>query len=99
MFMIREVMQCKPGKVKEMAKRFKAMSDVMKGMGLPQFRVFTDLSGEPFWTMVAQIEVESLNAFLEMESQVMGNEEAGRIMAGYHELLTSGRREIYRVES
>lgn len=26
------------------------------------------------------------------------NEEAGRIMAGYHDLVVSGRREIYKVE-
>jgi hypothetical protein len=92
-YLIREVMQCKPGKVKP-----KGLSGIMKGMGLPTFRIYTDVAGEHFWTVVAELEVETLSAFGEIESRVMSHEEAGTIMAGYHDLVASGRREIYKVE-
>jgi hypothetical protein len=34
-----------------------------------------------------------------MEEAVMAKEEAQAIMAGYHDLVESGRREIYKLES
>ena len=35
MYMSREIMHCKPGKVKDLVVKFKALSDAMKGMGYP----------------------------------------------------------------
>jgi hypothetical protein len=34
-----------------------------------------------------------------MEEEVMGDDRAGEVMAGYHDLVLKGRREIYRVAS
>lgn len=99
MVLVREVIQCKPGKVKEMVGKFNGVSDVMESLGMPRFRVYTDLAAEHFWTLVAQIEVESVDAFLEMEGRIMANEKAREVMTGYHDLIAHGRREIYRVES
>jgi hypothetical protein len=98
MFLIREVMQCKPGKVRDMVNKFKGLNVVAQRLGYQPFRLFTDVSGEPFWTVVAESEVESLNAFLEMEEKVMAEDDARKAMAGYHDLVENGRREIYRVE-
>jgi len=98
MYVVREVMQCKPGKVREMVTRFKGLSSVIEKMGFKPFRVFTDLSGEPFWTVVAETDTDSLDAFLAMESKVMANEEARQLMSNYHDLVQAGRREIYRAE-
>jgi hypothetical protein len=98
MFIVREVMQCKPGKVRDLVKKFKGVSGVMQKMGLKGFRISTDVVGARFWTVVAETEVESLDEFFDMEKSVMANEEAGKVMAGYHDLVDSGRREIYRVE-
>ena len=62
-------------------------------------RVMTDLSAERYWTLVAEMEVESLEAFMSMG---MDNEEDTKamteIMEGYHDLVESGRREIYNIE-
>ncbi len=99
MFLIREVMQCKPGKVRDMVNKFKALNTVAQRLGYQPFRLFTDVSGEPFWTVVAENEVKSLGEFLEMEEKVMAEDEARKAMAGYHDLVQNGRREIYRVES
>jgi len=97
MLIVREVMHCKPGKVKPMVEKFLAMSKLMRGMGMPGFRVSTDVSGAPFWTVVAEMEVEDFGSFQAMEEKVMGNEAAAEIMAGYHDLVDRGCRELYRL--
>lgn len=99
MLVVREVLHCHPGKVKDLLTRFKNLNGVMQKMGFKPFRLLTDLSGEQFWTVVAEVETASVNDFLEMETRVMANEDARKGMAGYHELILDGRREIYRVEA
>lgn len=99
MYMVRSVMNCKPGKVGELVKKFQALGEVMRDHGYEGFRIFTDVSGEPFWTIVLQHEYETLDDFREMEAKVMSDERAASAMAGYHDLVMSGRREIYTVEA
>ena len=99
MYVVREIVQCKPGKVREMVTKFKSVSSVMQAMGFTPFRLLTDVSGEPFWTVVAETEVDSLDKFAAVEAQVMANDEARRAMAGYHDLVERGRREIYKRET
>ena len=99
MYVIREVMQCKPGKVRDMVNRFKKLNDLAPKLGLPTSRILTDVSGEPFWTVVGITEVESLDEYFATMAKAFANEEAGKIMAGYHDLVVSGRREIYKAEA
>ena len=99
MYMFREVLYCKPGKVKALAEKFKALGEILKGMGYQPFRLYTDASGERFWTLVLESEAESIESFFEMEAQVMAKSEAQKAMSGYHDLVLEGRREVYRVEA
>ena len=99
MYVIREIMQCKPGKVGEMVKRFKALNDLAPKMGLKPSRIMTDVSGAPFWTIVGTTEVESLDEYFATMQKSFTNEEVGKIMAGYHDCVESGRREIYKLEA
>ena len=99
MYVIREVLQCKPGKVREMVEKFRQISDVLKAMGHEPMRLLTDVTGEPFWTMVAEAKVEKIDDFFAMEQRLMANEGLRRAMAQYHDLVDSGRREIYRIET
>ena len=98
MYVIRDVMNCKPGKVGEMVKRFKALNELAPQLGIKASRILTDVSGAPFWTIVGILEVESLDQFFESMAKAVANEEARKIMAGYHEFVQSGHREIYRLE-
>ena len=98
MFIVREVMNCKPGKVREIVKRFKALNDLAPKVGATSFKIMTDVSGSPFWTVVAETEVASVDAFFAMMEKVGKNDEVGKIMAGYHDFVESGHREFYRVE-
>lgn len=99
MFMVREVLSCKPGKVGALVNKFKALGEVRQAMELAPFRIYTDVAGEPFWTLVLEHEYESLDEFREQESRLMSEEAARAAMAGYHDLLVNGRREIYKVEA
>src|SRR5574341_1019987 len=56
MLVVREVLHCHPGKVKDLLTRFKNLNGVMQKMGFKPFRLLTDLSGEQFWTVVAEVE-------------------------------------------
>ncbi len=98
MLMIRELMYCKPGKVKPMVEKFVAMSKIMEKKGMGRMRVLTDVSGERYWTLVAEFEVESLDKFMAMDNSPE-MKELEPLMKGYHDLVDHGRREIYRVEA
>ena len=99
MYVIREVLHCKPGKVRQMVDKFKTLSSTLEGLGQEPLRLMTDVTGEPFWTLVAEARVEKIEDFFAIEQALMANESVRRAMADYHELVEDGRREIYRVES
>jgi hypothetical protein len=98
MYVIREVLQCKPGKVRQMVDKFRGISTVLTEMGHEPLRLLTDVTGEPFWTIVAEAKVEQIEDFFAMEQTLMANESLRQTMADYHDLVESGRREIYRIE-
>ena len=102
MLLIREIMYCKPGKVRPMVEKFLAMAKLSEKMGMGKMRVMTDLSAERYWTIVSEMEVPSLQAFEKMMEGQGQNEkdmkEFENIMKGYHDLVDHGRREIYKIE-
>lgn len=105
MFLIREIMYCKPGKVKPMVEKFKAMNAMSDKMGMPKMRILTDFSAERFWTVVAEMETESLQDLEDMMSgkgkfkpEEAAMKQMDEVMKGYHDLVEKGRREIYRIE-
>jgi hypothetical protein len=99
MYVIREVLHCKPGKVRQMLEKFRSISAVMKEMGQEPLRLLTDAAAQPFWTIVAEATVDRIEDFFALEQRLMANENLRKTMADYHDLVESGRREIYRLES
>ena len=99
MYVIREVLNCKPGKVRQMVEKFTQISMVLKDMGHEPMRILTDVTGEPYWTVIAEAKVEKIDDFFAMEQTLMTNETLRKTMADYHDLVDHGRREIYRLES
>ena len=102
MLLIREIMYCKPGKVRPMVEKFHAMNKLSSKAGMPAMRVMTDFCGERYWTIVAEMEVNSVDEFERMMQGTGQNPEAmkemERLMEGYHDLVDYGRREIYKIE-
>lgn len=99
MFLVREVMHCKPGKVRPMVDKFEELGKVMKKLGYDSsLRVLTDVSGERYWTVIAEQEVENLEDYTEMSRKTMTDKNLQKVMKDYHNLVESGHREIYKVE-
>ena len=78
MYVIREVLHCKPGKVRQMVEKFRGISTVLKEMGQEPLRVLTDVTGEPFWTIVAEAKVEKIDDFFAMEQSSWPTRLSGR---------------------
>ncbi len=97
MYVIREVLNCKPGKVRQMVEKFKSISTALKEMGHEPLRLLTDVTGEPYWTIVAEARVERIDDFFAMEERLTTNQALRQAMADYHDLVDRGRREIYRL--
>ena len=102
MLLIREIMHCKPGKVRPLVEKMLAMSKIGERSGQPKMRVMTDFCAERYWTIVSEMEVPSLQAFEEMfQGKGMSEQdmkEMETLMKGYHDFVEFGRREIYKLE-
>ncbi len=104
MLLIREVMYCKPGKVKPLMEKFLAMNKLSAKLGMPKMRVLTDFCAERYWTLVAEMEVSSMAEFEKMMAGGGGGQNAEamkemeKLMAGYHDFVEYGKREVYKIE-
>ncbi|HEY4100483.1 MAG TPA: hypothetical protein VGM20_06365 [Gemmatimonadales bacterium] len=103
MYLIREIMYCRPGKVRGMVEKFQAMSKLGEKSGMPKMRVMTDFCAEQYWTVVAEFEVPTLQAFETMMSgpgqgSAEDMKKMEEVMKGYHDLVKRGKREIYKIE-
>ena len=99
MFLVRDIMYCKPGKAHAMVEKFVALSKLNQVQGFGAMRIMTDMSAERYWTVVSEMEVPSLEQFAEMSRKVMAIAEFQEVMKGYHDLVDHGRREIYVLEN
>lgn len=98
MYLIRDIMYCKPGKARAMVEKFLTLSKLSDKMGLGSMRVMTDVSAERYWTVVSETEVDSLERYTEQSRKAMQIKEFQEAMNGYHDLIEHGRREIYMLE-
>jgi hypothetical protein len=99
MYIIRDVMHCKPGCARPMVDKFLQLRKVMKKIGFNyEMRVMTDVCAERYWTVVAEMEVESLEAYTKMSRSTMADKNLQKVMKDYHELIDQGKREIYMLE-
>ena len=102
MFLIRDVMYCKPGKVRPLVEKFLAMSTLGEKLGMPRMRIMTDFCAERYWMLVSEMEVADLQAFERMMTSPQGSpddlKKFEEIMKGYHDLVDQGKREIYKIE-
>lgn len=98
MYIVRDIVHCRPGKVRLMVEKFRSISTVMQEMGHAAPRLLTDASGERFWTVVIEMSVAKIEDFFAMEQSIMAHASIRKTMADYHDLVDAGRREIYRIE-
>ena len=98
MYLVRDVFTTKPGKAKELVKKFKeALPYLPKVEGGKNYRVMTDVVSN-YWTVVVESEVDDMAAFLGKVRSATSSEELAAIMKGYLDLVDGGYREIFLLE-
>lgn len=99
MYVVREIMHCKPGKVRPLIEKMRAMGKISEKLGMPCSRLLTDITGQPYWTVISETEVANLEEYLQPDEKAWADAGADKAMAGYHDLVDHGRREIFKIES
>jgi len=97
MYLVREVFNTKPGKAKELVKKFKLAAPYFEKESMKGFKVMTDIA-TTYWTVIIEFEVEDLGDFAKELRSGIPEPEVQKIMEGYLELLEGGRREIFLIE-
>ena len=97
MYVVRNVFRTHPGKAKELVAKFQAASPLLAGQGLRNTRILTDVVAD-FWTVVVENEVDDPQAFFAANDSRQGQQAARDALAGYMDLVQTGRREIFKVE-
>ncbi|MGV3708895.1 MAG: hypothetical protein ACO1Q7_08635 [Gemmatimonas sp.] len=100
MYLIRDIMYCKPGKVKPMIDKYKKVAALGEKAGMGKMRILTDVVGEQFWTIISEFEVEDLDTWMKMDTGMDAEtmKQMEEIMKAYHDHVAKGRREIFRIE-
>lgn len=97
MYLVRDIFQCKPGTSKQVAEMFKKTLGSMQDVdGFRNPRVMLDYVAS-YWTVVLDSEVDSLQRFETHMASFSKRPEVKEGLAGYMDLVVSGRREIYKI--
>jgi hypothetical protein len=98
MYLIRDVFHTKPGKAKELVKKFKQAAPFFTKQEMKGFKIMTDIAAA-YWTVVIESEVEDLGDFAkEVRGGTSIDPEMIKIMEGYMDLVNGGYREIFLIE-
>jgi sugar phosphate isomerase/epimerase len=99
MYLVRNIMFCKPGQVKPMVSNFKALVKALKKAGYKgKHQILTDVASERYWMAVFEMEVESMDSYEEMVQKSSKDKDFQKAMKDYHRHIETGRREIYKIE-
>jgi heme-degrading monooxygenase HmoA len=97
MYVVRDIFRCKPGHSKSVAERFKKSFPLMQKMkGFVSARVLIDYVTS-YWTVVLEIEVESLGDFERQMNEYSASPEFREAMKGYMDEVDGGHREIFKI--
>lgn len=97
MYVIRDSFTCKPGMSRKIGEMFKATMSSMKDVGgFHDGRVMIDVVAH-YWTVVIEVEVESLGQFESNMGTFGSRPEVRKAMEGYMDLVQGGKREIFRI--
>ena len=98
MYIIHETFHAKPGKAKELVKKFKAAIPLFEQtQEAKNFRVLTDVASN-YWTVIMTCEVADIGAFVGTLRSATSVPELQEIMKGYLDLVEGGKREIFLLE-
>lgn len=93
MYLIRNTFAAKPGQAGKLANQLKEMVSIGK---LRNPRILTDVSGD-FNTVVMEHEMETLSEWETLMERYRTDPQIRSLAAGYLELWTTGKRELYKI--
>ncbi len=98
MLVARQVFRAKYGRGDDLVALFKEFNARMQEEGgdAPRFRILTDVTG-PFFTVITEVEVESLAAWEGRFSESMDRPWMGAWFGRMMPLVESGSRELYNI--
>ncbi len=98
MLVARQVFRAKYGRGDELVVLFQELNARMREAGgtAPRFRILTDVSG-PFFTVVTEVEVESLAAWEGSFRESMARPWMGEWFSRMMPLVEAGSREFYTI--
>lgn len=98
MYVVQKTFHTKPGKARDLVKKFKAAAPYFQETeGGQNFRIMTDISGS-YWTVVMSYEVADIGSFITNLRSATGSPELKEIMKDYLDLVEGGKRDIYLLE-
>ena len=98
MYLIREVFNAKPGKAKELVKKFKLSVPHFEKAGEGKiFKIMTDAVSN-YWTVVFEFETDDMGKFFANLRGGTASPELQEVMKGYIDLVEGGSREIFLLE-
>ncbi len=96
MILVRTVFQVKWGRMDEVLAGMAQMRSINEAMGARGVRVLTDLGG-PMFTLVQEMEVESLGEWEQKRGELFANPEFQAMAARMPDVFESGRTEFYNI--
>jgi len=96
MYVVRITFYAKPGCGSELSEKLKAAAPHFEALGVRRARVLSDVMATT-WTISVELEVDSLATYFDNQDARDRNPEFAAAMAGYTDLVTGGKREIFRV--
>ncbi len=102
MIVVRDIFQAKYGRGDELVQLFKEArgqwARLQGERASYATRILTDLSG-PFFTVITETEVESLGEWEQLLARSFADPEFGQWFSRMPELVESGRREFFTIQS
>jgi hypothetical protein len=96
MYVIRTTLYAKPGKGNELIEKLKAAIPHFEAMGPKNLRVLSDAVATT-WTIAVEMEVDSVSTYFDVLEGRTKSSGLGEAMSGYTELVTGGKREIFKI--
>jgi hypothetical protein len=97
MLIVRDIFQLHFGKAREALGLLKEIKPHMDAMGFPAFRVLTDYVGAEYYTLILEVEAETLADFEAMLAKETQDPEWRVWYAKFSLLCRSGKREVLRI--
>ena len=97
MYVIREILNCKPGKVRSMIEKFGGLSTALVDLGQEPLRVLTDGTGEPSGRSSSRRESRRSMTSSPSRRSSWPTKRSGIRWRTITASVDRGRREIYRI--